>query len=271
MAAARLPKFTEVLATVHRSGVLELRLNTPENLNSMTVKKYRDLVDGLHFARDDKDISAVVLTANGRFFSSGAVLAGPDRLAPNSPGLLGAKEYISTLIDFPKLIATALQGPAFGIAVTTLPYFDLVYAAPEATFTTPFSRIGVNLEACSSVTFPPIFGPSMTTRLLQLSQTISPKELEYTGLFREILPKEGIQEAVVEKVAQQIEGLSRQSFAVSKSLLRSPEVRAHLHSVNDREISVISKTMETDEHKEYLQKFFDAQKAKSKKAKEAKL
>lgn len=39
MAAARLPKLTEVLATVHRAGVLELRLNTPENLNGMTVKK----------------------------------------------------------------------------------------------------------------------------------------------------------------------------------------------------------------------------------------
>ncbi|TXT12796.1 hypothetical protein VHUM_01197 [Vanrija humicola] len=267
MAAARLPKFTEVLATVHRAGILELRLNTPENLNSMTVKKYRDLVDGLNFARDDKDIAAVVVTANGRFFSSGAVLAGPDRLAPESPGLLGAREYISTLIDFPKLIATALHGPAFGVAVTTLPYFDLIYAAPEATFTTPFSRIGINVEACSSVTFPPIFGPSMTTRLLQLSQTITAKELEYTGLFREILPKDGIQEAVVEKVAQQLEGLSPASIRISKALIRSPEVRAQLHAVNAKEMAVINKTLASDEHKEYLQKFFDAQKAKSKKAK----
>lgn len=155
--------------------------------------------------------------------------------------------------------------------MTTLPYFDLVYAAPEATFTTPFSRIGINVEACSSVTFPPIFGPSMTTRLLQLSQTIPVKELEYTGLFREILPKEGIQEAVVDKVAEQIDGLAPSSFVASKSLIRSPELRAHLHAVNAKEMAALNVTLGSEEHKVALQKFFDAQKAKSKKAKEAKL
>jgi hypothetical protein len=38
--ASAIPKLTEVLATVHRSGrVLELRMNTPQNLNCFTPTK----------------------------------------------------------------------------------------------------------------------------------------------------------------------------------------------------------------------------------------
>jgi len=34
-----LPKLKEVLATLHRNGILELRLNTPKNLNAFGPEK----------------------------------------------------------------------------------------------------------------------------------------------------------------------------------------------------------------------------------------
>jgi len=105
------------------------------------------------------------------------------------------------------------SGPAYGIAVTTLPLFDLVYAAPETTLTTPFSRIGISLEGCSSVTFPPLFGPSMTTRLLYLAETVPMSELMYSGLFAGILPAEGMPEAVIAKVEKYLEDLAPGSIS----------------------------------------------------------
>jgi hypothetical protein len=53
----------------------------------------------------------------------------------------------------------------------------------------------------------------MTSRLLCLSQTIPAKDLAYSGLFAEILPAEGLQEAVVDKVAKALEGLAPGSIS----------------------------------------------------------
>lgn len=108
-----------------------------------------------------------------------------------------------------------LPGPAYGITVTTLPLFDLVYGTPEVTLTAPFSRIGIALEGCSSVTFPPIFGPSMTSRILYLADTVPISELGYTGLFADVLPKEGMQEAVVQAVADKLDDLAIGSISKS--------------------------------------------------------
>jgi peroxisomal 3,2-trans-enoyl-CoA isomerase len=83
-----------------------------------------------------------------------------------------------------------------------------VYASPEVTLTTPFSRIGIALEGVSSLTFPPLFGPSMTTRLLYLAETVPVNELTYSGLFAGILPQEGMPEAVIAKVDKYLEDLA---------------------------------------------------------------
>lgn len=158
--------------------------------------------------------------------------------------------------------ATDKVGPAYGIAVTTLPLFDLVYGSPSVTLTTPFSRIGIALEGCSSITFPPIFGPSMTTRILYLAETVPISELMYSGFFAEVLPAEGIAEAVIAKLENQLEDLALGSIRVSKSQVRSPEIRANLHKVNHTEMAAVAERVVSQEHQESLKRFQDRKAAK---------
>lgn len=113
--------------------------------------------------------------------------------------------------------ALLTPGPAYGITVTTLPLFDLVYAAPGASITTPFSRLGISLEGCSSVLFPPLFGSSLTTRLLYMAETIPVDDYKHSGLLAEILPAEGIQQKVHDKVAAQLEDLAIGSISESRA------------------------------------------------------
>ncbi|KAL1409614.1 hypothetical protein Q8F55_003609 [Vanrija albida] len=269
-AAPQLPALDEVLATLHPSGVLELRLNTPKNLNSLTVQKYRDLVKGLDFAKAHKDVQAVVVTSTGRFFSSGAsISAGGMGASGVKKGENPARNFIDALIDFPKLLVAALQGPAYGIAVTMLPHFDIVYAAPDTTLTTPFSRIGICLEGCSSVLFPPLFGPVVTSRLLYLAETVPIADVEHSGLIREVLPADGIQTAVVRRVEAALHNNVPESILASKSLVKSPKIRKELHRINHEEMAAVEKCRSSQAHKDAIGRF--AAEAAAKKAAKAKL
>lgn len=84
--------------------------------------------------------------------------------------------FASTLLSFPKLVFAAVNGPAVGVGVTLLPHCDVVFAYAgdhergsggrrrqgragsdtAADFWTPFFRLAIVPEFCSSVTFPEI-------------------------------------------------------------------------------------------------------------------
>ena len=68
------------------------------------------------------------------------------------------RSFVEAFINFPKPLVCAVNGPALGITVTTMALADLVYAADNATFHTPFMTLGQSPEGCSSYTFPRIMG-----------------------------------------------------------------------------------------------------------------
>lgn len=150
--------------------------------------------------------------------------------------------------------------------------FDLVYASPEVTFTTPFSTLGICVEGCSSVTFPALLGQGISTRLLYLAETVSIEELRHTQLIADVLPSNGIESAVLKKLEGRIGELYLNSIVTSKSLVRSEEVRRKLHKINKAELEEVTKCMASSEHREAIKRFQEKKKAKkAKKAGTAKL
>ncbi|GMK58841.1 hypothetical protein CspeluHIS016_0602830 [Cutaneotrichosporon spelunceum] len=262
--ALRALKLTEVVPKLHRSGILELQLNTPSNLNAFGGLKSHQ---GFDYAREQADIKAVMVyvldiiatdpsTSTGRFFSAGAALSpGGMGSEGRSQGKGPSEQYVNMLIDFPKLAVCVLNGPAYGITVTTLPLFDLVYAAPEVTITTPFSRLGICLEGASSVLFQPLFGNSLTSRLLYMAETIPLKDILPTGMIAEVLPKEGINEAVEKKLGDQLDELAISSIITSKSLVRPEAYRANLRAVNAKEMAAVAERIASPDHADQIAKF----------------
>lgn len=73
------------------------------------------------------------------------------------------RDFVNTLIAFPKTVVVAVNGPAVGFGMALLALCDVVYASDKASFSCPYTRLCQTPEACSSYTLPKILGSAMVS------------------------------------------------------------------------------------------------------------
>lgn len=95
-------------------------------------------------------------------------------------------KFVNAFIDFPHPLIAAVNGPAYGIAVTTLALCDEVHAVRAATFNTPFTALGQSPEGCSSYMFPRIMGEQAAVRVLADGWEFSAVEGKGLGFIKEV-------------------------------------------------------------------------------------
>ena len=138
-------------------GVATITIDRPEKKNAITGDMYDALVASLKRAADDKSVRAVLITGAGTAFTAGNDLkdfSNPRFIEPDSP-VLG---FMHALAAFEKPVVAAVNGLAVGIGVTLLLHCDLVYVADNATFSMPFTSLGLVPEFASTLLLPLVAG-----------------------------------------------------------------------------------------------------------------
>lgn len=176
---------------------------------------------------------------------------GIEELADRAGDVLN--DFVSSFIDFPKVLVAAVNGPAVGIPVTTLPLCDIVYASSAATFHTPFSALGQSPEACSSYTFPKVMGQTRAAEVLLFGRKLTASEAQEYGLVSRVFDHETFSEEVNRHV-QEAAKLPPQSLQLSKNLICDFE-REKLREVNEKEITLIKSRWTSDECMNAIMKF----------------
>lgn len=181
---------------------------------------YTELVDALGEFKRDGSISVVVLTGSGPYFTSGADLADPSKYLGEDLRTGAVSRFMYALINFPKPIIAAVNGPAVGIGVTLLPHCDIVYAVNDSDFWTPFMRIAVVPEFCSSVTFREILGRSTANAMLLEGRKIDAQTARDRGLVTDVFPREGFLERVLERAGEMVTfPLAEKSLGLYKRMI----------------------------------------------------
>ena len=147
---------------------------------------YADL---LRRADADPQVRAIVVTGAGRGFCSGADLGilaeGPSAL----DGYLDGQD-VSTLpttaLRIGTPVAVAVNGPCAGIGFVLALCADARFAAPSATFSASFSRLGLIAEYGVAWLLPRLVGLPAATDLLLSSRTLDAQEALAIGLVREV-------------------------------------------------------------------------------------
>ena len=180
-----LPTFSTLNVSL-QDRVCWVEFNRPKRKNALDTTMYEEVISAFKWAASEDAVHVLVLTGSPlstplQFYSSGNDLrnftaalesgdADPVKMAAGSCDLV--VRFVDQFILFPKPLIAAVNGPAHGIAVTTCLLADLIYTNTQATFTTPFTKLGQNPEGCSSVLFPERMGAKANTMLL-MGETVN--------------------------------------------------------------------------------------------------
>jgi enoyl-CoA hydratase/carnithine racemase len=188
-----------VLGTADEGGVRILTLRRAEAANAFNEELYRALAAAIGAAAVDDGVSVVVLTGEGRVFSSGTDLNEMAEIvrrhsAGEPVGELGGGfgALMNALIDFPKPLLAAVNGSGVGLGLTILPHCDLVLVSEKARFSAPFTTMGVAPEAAASYLLPLRMGAQQAAVALYAGRWITADQAVASGLALKTCPAEEV-------------------------------------------------------------------------------
>ncbi|XP_054161664.1 enoyl-CoA delta isomerase 2-like [Oppia nitens] len=259
-----------------RMGVSIVRLNRPEKRNAIIPEMIDTVIAGLTDAANDESIKLAVITGTGDYYSAGDDLNNIQNALKKFNGDIYRatdefaemfRQFVAAFIDFPKPLIAAVNGPAIGVAATTLALVDCAVASDSAYFLTPFSTLGLSAEGCSTYTFPQIMGQSMAAQMLYFSHKMSATEALQSGLVSRVIPSAQFDEYIENWIFADRTGIVNtcyhQSMRASKQLVRSAAIRRVLHEVNRSECLTIKERLASDESLKTIDKYFGRNKQKS--------
>jgi len=215
-----------------RDRVAWITLNRPEAHNAITPDQRNRVIDLLSEASADLATRAVVLTANGKGFCTGADLragrarpapkpdGAPDRVAGDVGRMIrdGAQRLIASILDCEKPVIAAVNGTAAGIGAHMAFACDLVLVAESAKFVEVFVRRGLVPDGGGAYLLPRIIGVQKTKELLFFGDGLRAEDAMAIGLVNRVVPGDELIPTAEEWAARLAEGPTR-SISLTKWLV----------------------------------------------------
>jgi 2-(1,2-epoxy-1,2-dihydrophenyl)acetyl-CoA isomerase len=172
--------------------VATITLARPERMNAFNAAMHADLRDALDQCERDESVRVVVLTGEGRAFSSGQDLTVDLKRDEEGRIDLGpalTRDYnplVLRLSNFPKPIIAALNGPAVGASMNIALACDIIVAARSAYLQEAFSKIGLIPDAGGTWILPRLVGPKQALALMLSAEAISAEDAQRMGLVYKV-------------------------------------------------------------------------------------
>jgi 2-(1,2-epoxy-1,2-dihydrophenyl)acetyl-CoA isomerase len=211
----------ETLLCERREGITYVTLNRPDRLNALNRPLITDLRAAAAAIDSDRDTRAVVLTAAGRAFCSGADLMGDDLMSDpqRSPGEnIGAslREHFNPMVDswyqLRVPVVVAVNGVAAGAGVSLALVGDIVLAARSATFLQLFApKVGLMPDLGSTYHLPRLVGTARAKGLALLGDALTAADAADWGLIWACV-EDAVLQSQAESIARRFAGGPTQAF-----------------------------------------------------------
>jgi enoyl-CoA hydratase/carnithine racemase len=238
------------------AGVARITLNRPERLNPLTFESYADLRDLFAQLPLRGDTRAVVITGEGRAFSSGGdveeIIGELQKMRPAQ--LLEFTRMTGQMIravrDCPIPVVAAINGIAAGAGSVLALASDFRILSEKGSFAFLFTRVGLSgADMGAAYLLPRIVGFGRATELLMLGDRIDAQQALTIGLASAVVaPDELLERAGA--LAQRLADGPALAIATTKTLL-SRELDMDLAGAIEFEAANQALLMLSDDHREF--------------------
>ena len=169
------------------NGVFTIEIARPAKKNSLTMSMYEALAEAFISAAQQPEVRAVLVTGGPSVFTAGNDVEDFLKCPPNSMDAPLFK-FMPSMMECPKPVIAAVNGPAIGIGTTMLLHCDLVYVADTAKLAMPFVALGLVPEFAASLNVVRLVGATKAAELLLLGKALSGSEAVALGIANAVLP-----------------------------------------------------------------------------------
>jgi len=237
-------------------GTAIIKLNRPKVLNAVNKQLWLDLQSALEDAKKDHDIKVVIITGEGRAFSSGADLKeSKDRKLEDYRDYLEELQRASReIIRFDKPTIAAINGYALGSGFELALACDIRIAAEDAKIGSPEVKVASSVTGGALRLVQDIVGPGRARELLFTAEYIDGKQAERIGLVNKAVPLDQLMNAAKE-MAKKIAQNSLFSLKLLKRGLNLAMGEMSLEAIMNYEIEACLACVTSKERQERLAAF----------------
>lgn len=201
-------------------GCAELVLNRPAQLNAMTPEMVDGILDAVRSVRE-QGARALLITAEGRGFCAGRDIAGSKPGEEDGGQVLSEifNPMVQAVADLTMPTIAAVQGACLGTGLGLALACDVVLAAEDAKFGSPFGKIGAVLDSGAHLAFATRLGPALTMDLIYSGRFLSGVEAANAGLVSRAVPAADLLSTARDYARAVAQGPAL-AFAESKALVR---------------------------------------------------
>jgi len=241
-------------------------LNRPDKRNALSRQMLTDIAQALDDLHQERKVRAVILTGAGSAFCAGMDLnemqetsQQPDALRQWHNDAVQYRELIDKMLQFPKPIIAAVNGPVVAGGVGLMLASDIVIAAEEARFGLPEPRRGIVAGMVSPLLVFRI-GASHAANLLLTARMIDAAEACRIGLAHEVVKSDFVW-ARAQEVAGEIAQSAPEAIQLTKRMLNET-IGEHLGTLLSAGAADSATARTTDAAREGLAAFLEKREPK---------
>ncbi|TWS17677.1 enoyl-CoA hydratase [Tsukamurella asaccharolytica] len=215
-------------------------------MNAFGIRAAWELARIIGEADADAAIRVIVVTGEGRAFSTGVDLAG-EAVGPRE-SLEAVNAYVRAIVEASIPVIAKVNGPCAGMAVGLALSADLTFVADTAYFLLPFIGIGLQPDAGTTALVPAAIGRSRAMGMALLGDRMYGAEALAAGMVTAVHPAEELDDAVAAAAAKLASG-PREAIAATKRAVNASTL-AGLDDALRRETESQVVLLESDDYRE---------------------
>ncbi len=247
---------------VDADGIATMTLNRPGKLNCFSTEMFKEWRDVVEKVAYDRNIRILVITGEGRAFSSGVDLEvlGSDRYNPAEFRYYYRQNHrgFDDLEALEKPVIAAVNGLCYGGGVELALSCDIIFAADTADFCLIENHIGCipATGACNRLIY--FVGLAKTKEMVISAKPISATEAHRIGLANHVAPQSELMDRVYD-YARDLLSNSSEAMGMGKHVINLC-LNTDMHTGRYLERLGQSVLVLGDDHRNGMKAFFDGRK-----------